>query len=254
MSVRCKLLVAALAVLSPVGGVAAVPPVPVKVLLIGDSLSVGGFGDGMQESLLRKYGEQNVAIFASCGSSPEDWLKGDFVTNCGYRQTTPHSSLLYEYHEGKRPRPVKTPKLRNLLRIYRPEIVIVQQGTNWMDALAESSAPDKARHEDIIRDFVRELRRGNPSVQIFWVLPPSSTKYAAGVHANVEDWINEASHQMGFFTINSRGITGPYKDGKTGGDGVHYSDPAGRSWARGAYAKFVAGLESLALAPDPQAP
>ena len=51
---------------------------------------------------------------------------------------------------------------------------MVQQGTNWMDALAETSEPDAAKYLKIISDFVRELRRDNPAVVIFWVLPPAS--------------------------------------------------------------------------------
>lgn len=253
---RALLLAMAVTVrfLDPLAAASPDGPAPVKVMLIGDSLSVGGFGDGMQASLIRGFGKNNVAIFASCGSSPEDWLSGDFVTNCGYRQTTPAGSLLYEYQNGKRPRPVKTPKLRELLRHYRPQTVIVQQGTNWMDALAAAPSSDAAHYRGIVRDFVRELRRGNPSAQIFWVLPPSSSKYPARVHDDVEDWINEASRQQGFYTISSRKITGAYRDGRTGGDGVHYTDAAGRAWARGAYAKFLAGLKSLALAPDTSAP
>jgi lysophospholipase L1-like esterase len=246
---RLKFLLAMLAVFVPLRGMTAAESLPVKVLLIGDSLSVGGFGDGMQESLLRKYGAQNVAIFASCGSSPEDWLKGDFVTNCGYRQTTPRGSLLYDYHDGKRPRPVKTPKLRKLVGLYRPEIVIVQLGTNWMDALAETSAPDAGRYRGIITEFVRELRRGNPAVKVFWVLPPSSAKYPARVHAEVEQWINDASRQMGFFTVNSRTLTGAYRAGRSGGDGVHYTEAAGRAWARGVSSKITTSLKGLALVP-----
>lgn len=253
---RAVLLAMAVTVrlLDPLAAASPEGPASVKVMLIGDSLSVGGFGDGMQASLIRRYGANNVAIFASCGSSPEDWLTGGFVTNCGYRQTTPTGSLLYEYQNGKRPRPVMTPKLRKLLGHYRPEVVIVQQGTNWMDALAETTAPYAAHYRGIIRDFVREIRRGNPSAQIFWVLPPSSSKYPERVHADVESWINEVSRQQGFFTINSRNITGPYRDGRTGGDGVHFTDAAGRAWARGTHAKFVAGLKALALAPASSAP
>jgi len=221
----------------------------VSVLLIGDSLSVGGFGDGMQESLFRKYGASQVAIFASCGSSPEDWLKGGFVTNCGYRQTTPKDRILHKYRDGKRPRPVKTPKLRKVLGHYRPDVAIVQQGTNWMDALAATTRPDAAHYRGIIRDFVREIRRARPSVKIFWVMPPSSSQYPRHVHEEVEQWINEVSRAEGFYTINSRKITGPYRDGRSGGDGVHYSDAAGRVWARGVMSRLNTGLKSSGLAP-----
>src|SRR6266487_2218692 len=51
------------------------PPPPPKALMIGDSLSVSGFGDAVREHLDDKFGRQNVAFFASCGSSPENWLR-----------------------------------------------------------------------------------------------------------------------------------------------------------------------------------
>lgn len=242
-------LAAVASILTPLAGAAPEARLPVKVLLIGDSLSVGGFGEGMQTSLRSKFGKDQVAIFASCGSSPEDWLDGGFVTHCGYRQTTPTGELLLEYENGVRPRRVDTPKLRAILGHYRPETVIVQQGTNWMDALAATDRPDAARHRRIIGNFIRELRRGNPGVHIFWVLPPASSKYPAQVHGMVENWISEAARKTGFYTINSRIITGPYRDGKSGGDGVHYSDEAGSDWARAVFAKFSDALKALPLAP-----
>ena len=243
-----RTLLVAASVLVPIAVSSAAEPVPVKVLLIGDSLSVGGFGDRMQELLWRKYGRQSVAIFASCGSSPEDWLKGGFVTRCGYRQTTPFDEILHEYENGERPRSVSTPKLRTVLSHYRPEVIIVQQGTNWMDALTGADSPDEARHRKIIADFVRELRRNNPGALLFWILPPSSASYPEQVHLDVDRWINEASRKMGFYTINSRTITGPYRKSKTGGDGVHYSDKAGGDWARAVYDKIAVSLAALPLA------
>ena len=108
--------------------------------------------------------------------------------------------------------------------------------------------PDAGRYRRIIADFIKELKRGNPAVTIFWVLPPASSAYPPRVHEDVENWINEASRKMGFYTINSRVITGPYREGTTGGDGVHYTDAAGRAWARGVHAKIAAFLKSLPLA------
>ena len=223
-------------------------PVPVKVLLVGDSLSVGGFGATMQEALIREYGKSNVCVFASCGSSPEDWLRGGYVTKCGYRETTPAETILHQYRNGVRPRPVKTPKLRELLARYRPAIAIVQLGTNWMDQLAETRSPAAAHYGKIIRDFVKELRRNNKNLLVFWVLPPASSSYPLAVHGQVEGWINAESRRLGFYTINSRSLTAPYRRGKTGGDGVHYNDAAARVWARYVMNKFSWALQSLGLA------
>jgi hypothetical protein len=59
-----------------------------RVLMIGDSLSAGPFGEAVQKHLAVKFGPQNVAAFASCGSSPENWLADEpaFYTKCGYRE------------------------------------------------------------------------------------------------------------------------------------------------------------------------
>ncbi len=210
--------------------------VPVRVMVIGDSLSVGPFGKTLEAALKRRYGPRGYCLFASCGSSPEDWLRGEpvFTTNCGYRQSTPGGSLAYEYSNGRRPRPVKTPKLPEIMRRYQPEVVIVQLGTNWMTKLAAESPPDGAAYRRIIREFIRQLR-GGPGTppHIVWVMPPSSSKYPSRVHEEVEDWIADSGRALGFGTINSRRITGSYRKGSTGGDGVHFSDEAGAAWARG---------------------
>ena len=107
-----------------------------RVLMIGDSLSAGPFGEAVQQHLAVKYGPQNVAAFASCGSSPENWLADEpgFYTKCGYRESTPDKLPVYrDFVNGKSPRPTLTPKVEALVRRYQPTVVLVQLGTNWMD-------------------------------------------------------------------------------------------------------------------------
>ena len=106
-SAAAVLCLLAAGVLSPLRAEPAPAP-PVKVMLIGDSLSVGPFGRALESALQARFGRDEVCVFASCGSSPEDWLpkKPVFVTNCGYRQTTPQASFSHEYRNGRRPPPV----------------------------------------------------------------------------------------------------------------------------------------------------
>src|SRR5258705_11589747 len=96
-----------------------------KVHMIGDSLSVGGFGEAVREHLEKEFGRQNVAFFASCGSSPASWLENEpvFHTRCGYREKTPTTDVYRDYHNGKRPPAVATPKIETLIEPYRPTIV-----------------------------------------------------------------------------------------------------------------------------------
>src|SRR6478736_2468407 len=45
----------------------------------GDAVSVGGFGEAVREHLEHVFGRQNVAFFASCGSSRVIWLENEPV-------------------------------------------------------------------------------------------------------------------------------------------------------------------------------
>lgn len=211
-------------------------PRSVGVMLIGDSLSVGPFGQTMERFLRDRYGSTQVCVFASCGSSPEHWLADApvFTTTCGYRQWAPGPPWRGGFTAGDRPGSVRTPKLKPILDHYVPDYVIVQLGTNWMDGLAADGTRDGSKQKKIIRKFIRELRSGvRPPFGILWILPPSSSKYPPQVHDAVDRWITETAQSMRFGVMDSRRITGPYTRSSGGRDGVHYSEAAGERWAKG---------------------
>jgi hypothetical protein len=201
------------------------PPPPPKVLVIGDSLSVAGFGDAVREHLENKFGRQNVAFFASCGSSPENWLRDEpvFHTRCGYREKTPTSDIYRDYHNGRRPSPVATPKLETLIERYKPTILIVQLGTNWMD---RPLSDDQIR--GILARFVSATHRGGTR-RMIWIGPPDSSRFSK-VQNRIYRLIQQ-SVPRGDPVIDSRRFT-RYVLGKTGGDGVHYNSESGQAWAR----------------------
>jgi hypothetical protein len=203
-----------------------------RVLMIGDSLSVGGFGESIQDYLLRRFGRNNVAIFAVCGSSPEHWLRSgpDYATKCGYREQTPSSFTVLDFDRGRRPQPVPTPKLEDLLAKYRPTIVIVQLGTNWMDGLVRNA---QLQDEDarIMDDFIGVVRHWPDTARtIIWITPPDSSHYPLRVQQTVLALIKNASYKHGFRTIDSSTMT-HYIPGKSGGDGVHYASEPAKQWA-----------------------
>src|SRR5215469_5719487 len=201
------------------------PPPPPKVLMIGDSLSVSGFGDAVREHLEQQFGRQNVAFFASCGSSPESWLQDEpvFHTHCGYREKTPTTDVYHDYHNGKKPPPVATPKIETLIRRYKPTIVIVQLGTNWMD---QTLSDDYIRA--VLGQFVSAAHRGSTRKRI-WIGPPDSTRFSK-VQNRIYRLIQQ-SVRRGDPVIDSRRFT-RYVLGKTGGDGIHYNRESGEAWAR----------------------
>jgi hypothetical protein len=213
------------------------PPPPPKVLMIGDSLSVSGFGDAVRDHLEHEFGRQNVAFFASCGSSPENWLQNEpvFHTRCGYREKTPTSDIYLDYHNGKRPSAVATPKVETLIERYKPTIVIVQLGTNWMD---RSLSDDQIRA--ILARFVNAAHRGR-TLRMIWIGPPDSSRFSK-VQNRIYRLIQQ-SVWRGDPVIDSRRFT-RYLVGKTGGDGIHYNRESGEAWAK----RVIASIDQVLAA------
>ena len=201
------------------------PPPPPKVLVIGDSLSVSGFGDALREHLEQEFGRQNVAFFASCGSSPESWLQDQpvFHTRCGYREKTPTSNIYRDYHNGKKPPPVATPKIETLIERYKPTIVIVQLGTNWMD---QTLSDNYIR--SVLARFVSAVH-ADGTRRMIWIGPPDSSRFSK-VQNRIYQLIQQ-SVPRGDPVIDSRRFT-RYVLGKTGGDGIHYNRESGEAWAK----------------------
>lgn len=230
-------------------------PSPVGILIIGDSLSFGPFGKQLESRLRKRFGNSEIALYASCGSSPENWLGSTpvFVTRCGYREDLPgEPAVLVDALDGKPCPPWKTPKIPAILKRWSPAFVVVQQGTNWMDNMPDPVKSDGDKARRIIRNFISELRGGNSSRQIIWILPPESSKYAAPTKRAVDAWITRALQEAGCTPIRSRNLTGPYKKGVTGTDGVHYSKPAAESWANKVYGRLINALPESPL-PQPSA-
>jgi hypothetical protein len=196
---------------------------PPSILMVGDSLSVGKFGEVVQVHLAQKY---PVAAYAACGSSPEHWISGepDFVTRCGYRQHTIDSDVFHDFVNGKPPRATLTPKLSRLINKHKPTILIVQLGTNWMDR--NLTVPQM---NDYLHRFVKEARRGGVR-EIIWIAPPDSSRLRK-TQGKVHSLIRQAARRDGFQLIDSREVT-RYVQGKTGGDGIHYNSEASEAWAR----------------------
>jgi hypothetical protein len=196
------------------------PTVVQRVLYIGDSLSVDTFGELVSQYLMKTF-HGNVAFYASCGSSPENWLSDEpvFVTKCGYRQFVPPHPLIY----GD-PMHHSTPKIERLLRDQQPTVVIVQQGTNWMDRPLTDE-----KISSILDRFISAIHR-NANCQIIWIGPPNSARFRS-VQGRICTLIKQ--HQRRFDpVIDSRRLTPKYVVGKTGGDGIHYRSEAATEWAQ----------------------
>lgn len=211
-----------------------------RVLIIGDSMMVGGFGATLLHIFERRLGERSVSMYGSCGSSPENWLPNQpiYVTRCGYRASVNGVSEVFEYQTGHRPPPMETPKLDALLQKHRPEAVVVQFGTNWFDEFASGvSEEDLRRKRRQMADFYGLM---GPR-RVIWILPPDCAKFSKQVQDEVRRFIFECSRSRNVRFVDSRKMT-HYVMHKTGGDGVHYNGDAARAWGEAAGAAILGGL------------
>ena len=205
-----------------------------RVLMLGDSLSVGPFGQEMQHFLIERFGESRVYLLASCGASPEHWLASEpeFVAKCGYRVKTPRQYLLGVYEKGRRPEPFPTPKLEQILAKTHPDLVLVQLGTNWFDLIEQSSTPEVIeRLEGIVDRFAATLLSAEPKPQVVWITPPDSARFRK-VQGTVTELLNRVGRRRRFDCIDSSALV-HYIPGQSGGDGVHYASAAAEKWASG---------------------
>jgi hypothetical protein len=202
------------------------PAAATRVLMIGDSLSAGPFGEAVQQHLAQRFGPQNVAAYASCGSSPENWLadEPEFYTKCGYRESTPDNPPIFrDFADGKPPRPTRTPKVESLVRRQQPTVVVVQLGTNWMDRNLTD-----AQISGFLHRFITAARGPNVR-QIIWIAPPDSYAFRK-TQGRIHRLVQEGAARDHFDVIDSRQLT-HYVPGKSGGDGIHYNSESSRNWA-----------------------
>ena len=204
-----------------------------RVLFVGDSLTVGGFGDYMEVILIRVFGANKVAVYGCCGASVEHFLKDRpvFTCKCGYRETTRRRKVLDNWKGGQKPKPYPTPKLATLLKKHQPEVIIVQLGTNNFDSLLKGGEKSMVEQKQYFDRPAKEMVTTTRSVRrAIWVAPPDSAKYPAHIEKAVDRMIQQAAKKHGIYVIRSSQFT-RYVVGKTGTDGVHYHTKAAEEWA-----------------------
>lgn len=205
-----------------------------RVLMVGDSLSVGPFGREMQTYFTDQFGDKRFYMYASCGSSPEHWLASEpvFHSKCGSRVKTPRGFSHSESEKGRPAEVFSTPKLENLLRESRPNVVIIQLGTNWFDRLVDKPGPEElARLGGILDRFADTVLSSETRPKLIWITPPDSERFRK-VQGDITKLITSIARQKRFNTINSSGMV-RYVQGQTGGDGVHYYGQDAVKWADG---------------------
>ncbi len=193
--------------------------VSASVLVFGDSHLVGPFGQALDRGLREK--QAVVATYGSCGSIGKWWITGK-STNCGYFERSPANV-------ERRSATHATPKLDDLLRRHKPDVVIVNLSTNYVNVPS-----DEAVRSDL-RVLVEKIRA--TGARCFWLGPPKMRRFEAE-SPRLERLLREVVTPV-CDIFDSRAVTSYPAQG---GDGVHFGFPAGIPIARAWASAFLASL------------
>lgn len=209
---------------SPVAAGAGASPVNIgpgtKVLEIGDSHTVGTFGDEL-DSKLRGTGAQ-VATYASAGASP-NWFVNGTPTKYGYSERhTDGSKSTTPYGQSH-----ATPKLEQLIAKEKPSVIVVNLGANFRGASSSG-----IKHEV---SSIGEIAKKH-GIPVVWVGPPKSAKDNGNPSSlqNFDQQMKSAVAPYGTYVSSA-----PFIPKYVGSDGIHFGGAEGnkiaRNWADGVF-------------------
>ena len=161
------------------------PRAPERILVLGDSHSMGHFGRVIHQNLRETYPEAKVTLVAACGKGEGGFLAGGYA-HCGVLTRKPNGKI--SRPKGCKANPCteadgpdcskdqcRPPKLRTLLRRAKPDLVIVQVGSNsWFKGSVKRGWSGVEKKVTRIADLIE--KRG---AKCLWVTPPDSSKRPA---------------------------------------------------------------------------
>jgi hypothetical protein len=187
--------------LPPAAQQTAASPQSINVLILGDSLALCGFGQRLDERFRKSPRVKATYTYIACGTNPLSWLKErpytNIKTHCGFVSIESNGSGrprelqdVYGMRRGHVPIPHPVPKLEDLVAALRPDILIMQTGTNLFDLFPDHKTVSPNRHGPVLRSylspFVSKAVR-NPSTlrKIYWVASPTSGR----VSKEIQDFV-----------------------------------------------------------------
>lgn len=208
-----------LAVMLPAQGVT-------RVLYLGDSFSKGAFGRTL-DAQMRAAGLE-VYTSVTGGASAYDWLPeyGATSTNIGYWEKTPKKEFRVTHLS-------RIPKLDEMVQRWRPNVVVIQGGTNMYSVLTSKRRPKNQN----VAELERLLNRIGQIVtasgaRLYWITPATAhpKRFSPDLQAEMRAILFRVGSRYGR-TFDSYAVT-RFTDPYPGTDGIHYGPTEAAAWSR----------------------
>ncbi len=179
-------------------------PEKIKVLILGDSLALCGFGKRLDHRFRNDPQVGATYTYMTCGTNPLSWLKQKpyttVKTQCGYWSiesvaNNPEPRELqdtYGMQAHHPPKPHPVPKLDDILAATHPDILVVQTGSNLFGIFPDMKTVLPARHAAELKKYLlpfkaRAIEAPSNLRKIYWVNPP----IAGRVSKEVQEFLLE---------------------------------------------------------------
>jgi hypothetical protein len=227
-----------------------------SVIVLGDSMSLGGFGKQLDKKFRNSSGFGTVNTYMACGSNPLSWMTikpySNASTHCGYWSI--------ESNESAKPRELKDvktpdrdnspdvhtiPKIEKLLLEKKPQVLIIQSGNNFFSFFEDGETINEEYHNETIaahlKPMVDFLTSEETSLRkVFWITPPQAGSVTEKVQDFVFSRIKLECSKVATI-IDSRRLTKfPYE--QMGADKEHFWGKDAEQWAEKVYELVIEEL------------
>ena len=242
---------------------AATASTPLTVMILGDSMSLCGFGKRLDDQLRVHPQVRNTFTYMASGTNPLSWLKEKPYTNAKTRsgfwsietaqgkEDPKVTRDTYGMRRGSTPKSHQVPKLEDLLATNRPDILIVQNGTNLFDLFRDGRTVQPQRQGPLLKHYIepfitKVLGPASSVRKIYWISSPTSGR----VSKEIQDFVFEQICLLGgeaITVIDSRQlISYPYRN--MAPDREHFIGKDMDQWADKVYEVIQKDLASQSLA------
>jgi len=196
-----------------------------RVLYLGDSLSLGGFGKTL-DSGLRSEGVELYTVIAG-GASPYYWLKAYQTLPCtiGFWEKSPITERKVGYVRA-------VPKMEDMIEEHSPQFVVVQTGINLYATLRSRRQPKEDNILEI-RTLIDQMSHSiaKAGAAAYWIMPPHSheSRYSLELQKELSDIMRSVIKEYNGEIFESSEVT-RYTDPYPANDGIHFGHEQAAAW------------------------
>ena len=217
------------------------------VLYIGDSESLGYFGDGIYRAMTGKKDPKSgqpltVWSYWTCGSDVTSWLS-HARTVCGIRTCNTSGHCARDHGNNDGPAKVSYGPIRTYLEAVRPRVTVISLGTNFLTAREFQYQEPYRFYLDRVATMVRQVKESGS--RCIWIGPPQvgeKTRNAAGYASFIADLKRTVEAGGGSFIDSA-----PLSDRKyvlsRDSEGTHYQGEGEKKWAAAVWKELAMVLD-----------